>query len=217
MQITKETKSSLNRIILMNRKIRPTSTSFGILTSFYSGTKTKEIITNFENKVTSKHPRKDVCRNMHYLQTIGLLEKRSSYPRSYRITDRGRWYVIAARLGLPLFSLILLAHAYVFQKNMKQNGRPDFYVVCFFFEKIRHFITHSYRVYGTLIRKSYVARCANQTIRIPDDVFERLNEFDADFETIHTWYQRIDDEIDSTLICGEILKTNVPMTCLPHD
>jgi hypothetical protein len=179
--------------------------------------KTQEIILKFSKKVTSKYPRNDVCRNMHYLQTVGLLEKHTSRPVDYEITDRGRWYVIASRLGLPLFSLILLANVYVFQKNMRKNDRPDFYVVGFFFEKISHFITHAYRVHGILIRKNYVARCANQTIRIPDDVFERLSEFDSDFETIHTWYCNINDEIDSTLICGEILKTNVPATCLPHD
>lgn len=199
MQITDKTKSSLNRIILINRKIRPESTSFGILSSFYAGAKTHEIILKF-SKSASQHPRNDVCRNMYYLQTVGLLEKRSSRPIEYEITAKGRWYVIASRLGLPLFSLILLANTYVFQKNMRQNNRPDFYVVGFFFEKIRQFITHSYRVHGTLIRKNYVARCANQTIRIPDDVFKRLTEFDSDFEAVCRWYCNINDEIDSTLI-----------------
>ena len=208
MQITREFKSSLNRIVLINRKIRPKSTSFGILSSFYIGVKTQEIILKFSNKVTSMHPRNDVCRNMHYLQTVGLLEKHSSRPVEYEITDKGRWYVIASRLELPLFSLILLANTYVFQKNMKQNDRPDFYVVGFFFEKIRHFITHAYRVHGTLIRKNYVARCANLTIRIPDDVFKRLTEFDSDFEAICRWYCNINDEIDSTLI-GDSFRTSM--------
>ncbi len=200
MEITRETKTILNRIILINRKIRSTSTSFGMLSSFYVGMMTQEIISKFAKNVTSKSSRKNVCRSMHYLQSVGLLEKRSSRPIEYTITDKGRWYVIASRLGLPLFSLILLANTYVFQKNMKRDGRPDFYVVGLFFEKIKHFITHTYRIHGMLIRKNYVARYANQTIRIPDEVFERLAEFDSDFEAIRRWYSGIGDEIDSTLI-----------------
>jgi hypothetical protein len=200
MQITRETKSNLNRVILLNRKVRPMTTSFGILSSFYAGTKTHEIISRFAEIATSTHPRKDVCRSMHYLLSAGLLEKRSSHPVEYIITKKGRWYVIASRLGLPLFPLILLANTYVFQKNMKKNGRPDFYVVGLFFEKIKNFITHTYRIYGTLIRKNYVTRYANQIIRIPDEVFERLTEFDSDFEAIHEWYNNIDDKIEFALI-----------------
>ncbi|GEM_PF-6460518 len=200
MQITGETKSNLNRIILMNRKIRPTSTSFGMLASFYSGVKTRETISRFAENVTSKHPRKNICRSMHHLQSVGLLEKLSSRPIEYTITNKGRWYVIASRLELPLFPLILLANTYVFQKNMRRDDKPDFFVVGLFFEKIKHFITHAYRIHGILIRKNYVLRYANQTIRIPDGMFERLAEFDSDFEAIHRWYNNIGDEIDSTLI-----------------
>ncbi|MFY9299720.1 MAG: hypothetical protein WAO91_00820 [Candidatus Nitrosotenuis sp.] len=204
MTLTKEAKSQLNRIILVNRKIRPSSTPFGILSSFYSGMKTRDIISKFSNQVFSKNPRKDVCRNMHYLHSVGLLEKKSSRPVSYDITEKGRWYVVASRLGLPLFSLILLANVYVFQKNMQKNGRPDFYVVGFFFERIGRFITHAYRVHGTLIRKNYVRRCANQTIRIPDDMVKRLGEFDSDLRAMQEWYFDIGDQIDSFLIGNNI-------------
>lgn len=200
MALTKKAKSQIYRMILVNRKIRPSSTPFGILSSFYSGMKTHDIILKFSSQVLSKNPRKDVCRNMHYLHSAGLLEKRSSRPVSYDITEKGRWYVVASRLGLPLFSLILLANVYVFQKNMQKSGRPDFYVVGFFFERIRRFITHAYRVHGTLIKKNYVMRCANQTIRIPDDMVERLGEFDSDLRSIQRWYFDIGDEIDLFLI-----------------
>lgn len=197
MTLTKKAKSQIHRMILVNRKIRPSSTPFGILSSFYSGMRTQDIISKFSSQVLSKNPRKDVCRNMHYLHSVGLLEKKSSLPISYDITEKGRWYVVASRLGLPLFSLILLANVYVFQKNMQKSNRPDFYVVGFFFEKIRRFITHAYRVHGTLIKKNYVMKCANQTIRIPDEMIERLGEFDSDLRAIQRWYFDVDDKIDS--------------------
>jgi hypothetical protein len=200
MQITKETRLSLNKIILANRKIRANSTSFHILSSFYAGMKTAEIISKFSKKITSKYPRKDVCRYMTHLQSVGLLEKKSHAPPEYTITKKGRWYVIAAKLGIPLFSLILLANVYVFQKNVRKNSL-DFYVVGFFFEKVKSFLTHTYRVHGELIRKNYVIKCANQTIRIPKYVLEQLErEFDADLNDIYNWYQSIDDDIDLALM-----------------
>lgn len=202
MQITKQTKLDVSRIILLNRKIRPATISFRILSAFYSGLETKQIVTNFTNVIRSKQPRKDVCRYMMHLQSIGLLEK--NLGTNYSITKRGRWYVIAAKLQIPLFSLIMLANVYVFQKHMKKDNKVDFYVVGFFFEKIRNFMTHPYRVHGELIRKKYVTKYANQTIRIPDDVFERLSEFDADFEDIVSWYQKVDDQITAVLIKDEL-------------
>ncbi|HXG73601.1 MAG TPA: hypothetical protein VNK44_02105 [Candidatus Nitrosotenuis sp.] len=203
MQITKQTRLDVSRIILLNRKIRPSTTSFKILSSFFDGLETKQIIANFSNIIHSKQPRKDACRYMMHLQSIGLLEK--NLGADYSITKRGRWYVIAAKLEIPLFSLIMLASVYVFQKRMKMDNRADFYVVGFFFEKIKNLMTHPYRVHGALIRKNYVTKYANQTIRIPDDVFERLSEFDADFEDIVSWYRKIDDQITATLIKDELL------------
>lgn len=205
MQITKETRLSLNKIILANRKIRANSTSFHILSSFYVGMKTSEIISKFSKEITSKYPKKDVCRHMTYLQSVGLLEKKSYTPPEYMIAKKGRWYVIAAKLGIPLFSLILLANAYVFQKNVRKNSL-DFYVVGLFFEKIKSLRTHTYRVHGELIRKNYVIKCANQTIKIPKYVLEQLErEFDADLNDIYKWYQSIDDDIDLALMCDKSL------------
>ncbi|HXG13803.1 MAG TPA: hypothetical protein VNK25_01570 [Candidatus Nitrosotenuis sp.] len=198
MQITKQTRLDVDRIILLNRKIRPSTVSFRILSAFYDGVETKEIVSNFSNIIHSKQPRKDTCRYMMHLQSIGLLEK--NLGTDYSITKRGRWYVIAAKLQIPLFSLIMLANVYVFQKRMKKDNRIDFYVVGFFFEKIKNLMTHPYRVHGELIRKNYVTKYANQTIRIPDDVFERLLEFDADLEDIVTWYRKIDDQVTAALI-----------------
>ncbi|MGQ0772252.1 MAG: hypothetical protein ACT4NT_05745 [Nitrososphaerota archaeon] len=142
---------------------------------------------------------------MTYLQSVGLLEKKSSIPPEYVIAKKGRWYVIAAKLGIPLFSLILLANVYVFQKNARENSL-DFYVVGFFFEKIKNFLTHTYRVHGELIRKNYVIKCANQTIKIPKYVMEQLErEFDADLRDIYKWYQSIDDDIDLALMRDKTL------------
>jgi hypothetical protein len=186
---------------LVNRKIRSESISLGILSSFYNGARTPEIISGFSSQISSRQPRKDVCRNMRYLCSVGLLEKCSDKPPEYTITKKGRWYVIASKLGISLFTLILLANVYIFQKNMKKIHKPDFYVVGFFVEKIKALLTHTDRLHGTLIRKNYVIRYANQTIRIPDDVYKQLEcKFDSDFEDISKWYQEIDDRIDLALI-----------------
>jgi hypothetical protein len=203
MQITKQTRLNVDRIILLNRKIRPSTISFRILSAFYDGKEIQQIISNFSSVIRSKQPRKDVFRYMMHLHSIGLLEKDSEH--RYTITKKGRWYVIAAKLGIPLFSLILLANIYVFQKNMKRDNKADFYVVGFFFEKIKSLMTHPYRVHGELIRKNYVVRYANQTIRIPDDVFERLAGFASDFDDIVSWYRQLDDQINAALIKDELL------------
>ncbi|MEW6043493.1 MAG: hypothetical protein AB1608_04465 [Thermoproteota archaeon] len=212
MKITKQTRLNVGRIILLNRKIRPSSVSFRILSAFYDNVETKQIISNFSKVIHSKQPRKDVCRYMMHLQSIGLLEKNSVH--KYTITKKGRWYVIAAKLQIPLFSLILLANVYIFQKNMNGDNKADFYVVGFFFEKIKNLITHPYRVHGELIRKNYVSRYANQTIRIPDDVFERLTDFASDFDDIATWYRQIDDQVNAALIKDELLFGNNPTASL---
>ncbi len=206
MKIAKNTRLDVNRVILLNRKIRPSSISFRMLSSFYNKMEAEQIINDFSNKIRSKNPRKDAHRYILHLQSIGLVEKEST--KKCKITKKGRWYVIAAKLGIPLFSLILLANVYVFQKNMKKRNKPDFYVVGFFFEKIRNFMTHHYRVHGELIRKNYVTKYANQSIRIPDSVFERLEEFDADFSDIVRWYLNVDDQIHTVLIKDELLVTN---------
>ncbi|MEM4378952.1 MAG: hypothetical protein QXX85_08235 [Candidatus Nitrosotenuis sp.] len=206
MQITKQTRLDVNRIILLNRKIRPSTVSFKILSAFYDGVETKQIVSNFSNIIRSKQPRKDTYRYMMHLQSIGLLEKNSD--ANYSITKKGRWYVIAAKLQIPLFSLIMLANVYVFQKHMKKDKRADFYVVGFFFEKIKKLMAHPYRIHGELIRKNYVTKYANQTIRIPDDVFERLSEFDVDFDDIVSWYKKIDEQVTATLIKDELLFGN---------
>lgn len=206
MQITKQTRLDVNRIILLNRKIRPSTISFKILSAFYDGLETKQIVSNFSSIIHSKQPRKDTYRYMMHLHSIGLLEK--NFDANYFITKRGRWYVIAAKLQIPLFSLIMLANVYVFQKHMRNDNRADFYVVGFFFEKIKSLMTHQYRIHGELIRKNYVTKCANQTIRIPDHVFERLSEFDVDFEDIVSWYRKIDEQVTAALIKDKLLFGN---------
>ncbi|MEM3024516.1 MAG: hypothetical protein QXY25_01855, partial [Candidatus Nitrosotenuis sp.] len=64
MQITKQTRLDVNRIILLNRKIRPLTVSFKILSAFYDGVETKQIVSNFSNIIRSKQPRKDTYRYM---------------------------------------------------------------------------------------------------------------------------------------------------------
>lgn len=210
--ITKQTRRELNKVILLNRKIRSNSISFKILLSFYDGKDDQYVVDRFSHIIKTKNPRKDSHRYIHHLQSIGLVQ-RTQNNKSFTITNKGRWYVIASKLGIPLFSLILLANVYVFQKNMKKLNLDDFYVVGFFFDKIKNLITHSYRVHGALVKKNYVYKQSNQTIRIPQYAYEKLTQYDTDFEEIAKWYKQLDVQIDTTLLKDRMLfKNKIPQS-----
>ncbi|HEY8111068.1 MAG TPA: hypothetical protein VIG05_09415 [Candidatus Nitrosotenuis sp.] len=117
------------------------------------------------------------------LQTKSLIQLTDGI---LELTDVGRWYYVAAKIGISVSSLCLLSQAYVIQKNLENNGFVGYFAVTYFADIVKHSHSTS-KLIRNLREMGLTYRHHKNTIRIFPEKMKMLENYDAELTSLNKW------------------------------
>ena len=193
----------IKHILLYKKKIHRNSTCSKIMNMLYPGI--QFTVSQISCKINKPYIyTKKIVLQMHsdgYL----LHDEREKYNRKYVLSNTGRWFAICINLDYISFqSLCILSHAYC-----KIRRDPNNKASCYMISKFRDAFDKSHDDEDDACASAvYTSRNISQSIkmltdrnliywankdfvRISPNIFEHLQKYDKDFESLVSWQNKI--------------------------
>ena len=190
MEISVKSKKEIAMLLFKNCCLETNSTSYWICDILYSNPCEPKFLIG---KVLQMNKNLNVIRvTICDLQARNLIRINNSH---LELTDIGRWYYVAAKIGVSVSSLCLLSQAYVIQKNLESNGHVGYFALAYFADIVKH--SHSLvKLIRNLREVGLIYRHHKNTIRVFPEKMKILEMYDAELTSMNRWVVELKPKIE---------------------
>lgn len=190
MELSEKSKKEIASLFFKNRCLETNSTAHLICKVLYfAPCEQKQLI----EKILQMNKNLNVIRvTICDLQTKNLIQFTDGL---LKLTDVGRWYYVAAKIGISVSSLCLLSQVYVIQKNLENNGFVGYFAVAYFADIVKHSHSAS-KLIRNLREMGLTYRHHKNTIRIFPEKMKMLEIYDFELTSLNKWVVGLKSKID---------------------
>jgi hypothetical protein len=189
MDLSEKSRKEISSLFFKNRCLETNSTAHLICkTLYFAPCEQKQLV----EKILQMNKNLNVIRvTICDLQTKNLIRFTEGL---LELTDVGRWYYVAAKIGISVSSLCLLSQAYVIQKNLENGGFVGYFAVADFADIVKHSHSTS-KLIRNLREMGLTYRHHKNTIRIFPEKMKMLENYDAELTSLNRWVAGLKSKI----------------------
>jgi len=190
MELSEKSKKEISSLFFKNCCLEINSTAYLICDVLYStACEQRQLV----RKILQMHKNLNVIRvTICELQTKNLIQLTNDL---LELTNAGRWYYVATKLGVSVSSLCLLSQAYVIQKSLENKGHVGYFVVVCFADIVKY--SHSMaKLIRNLREMGLVYRHHKNTIRIFPEKMKILERYDTELTSLNKWVIELKSKIE---------------------
>jgi hypothetical protein len=190
MELSEKSKKEISSLFFKNCCLEINSTAYLICDVLYSTAYEQRQLVR---KILQMHKNLNVIRvTICELQTKNLIRLTNDL---LELTNAGRWYYVATKIGVSVSSLCLLSQAYVIQKSLENKGYVGYFVVVCFADIVKY--SHSMaKLIRNLREVGLVYRHHKNTIRIFPEKMKILEKYDTELTSLNKWVIELKSKIE---------------------